>query len=411
MEDIRVTGSLQTKTTKKGKTYYYTVIAINGGKPKWESTGLEVNGNKRKAAQLLRQRLYEYEQKARQEEEERLLAGSRKKGNMLFSDWMQTYINGLGTSIRASTLEGYQYRLKHITNYFADKPITLSELTAADINEFVSYLLRYGKLDSKTGERSGLAVRTVRAIKALIVSALKQATILGYITVNPALNVKVGSKPNHQLARKFNYMQGGELNRFFQYLDDMGDPMADIVKVIACYGLRRSEAVALKFSPDSVDMVNRRLQITQTVVKVKTKHREQKTKSVDSLREFKIIDDMYALFQKILAQKEENKKFYGNTYYESDNVFTWEDGMPFDVDYLYHHFSKIAAEFGRPGFTLHNLRHSCASFLFEQGWREWEIAAWLGHSDPTTTKRWYTVLRKAHNDEKAESLNGKLKIV
>lgn len=407
MENIRVSGSVQPKTTKKGKTYLYTVISVNGGKPKWQSTGLEESGNKRKAERILRQRLDEYQRQAEQEEKERLEAESRKGGNILFSVWMQDYINSLGASIRESTMEGYQYRLKHITEYFSHKPITLQELTVKDLNDFKAYLLTYGKSNPLTGEKSGLAIRTVRAIKALIVSALDEALANGYILMNPARCIKVANKSNFELARKFNYMEGDELERFFQFMDKKKDPLADLVKVIAIYGLRRSEALALTLSPNSVDLKNRRLHITRTIVKVQTVHEEEKTKTSSSCREFKITDDMYDFFLKVLAKKEENKKYYGNTYQESGYLFTWEDGKPFNLDSLGKMFTRTAEEFGRPNFTLHNLRHSCSSFLFEEGWREWEIAEWLGHADAATTKRWYAVLAKGHNDKKADSLNGK----
>lgn len=41
-----VTGTLQKKTMKSGKSYYYAVLNI-GGKTKWIATGLQINGNKR----------------------------------------------------------------------------------------------------------------------------------------------------------------------------------------------------------------------------------------------------------------------------------------------------------------------------------------------------------------------------
>ena len=55
-----MTGSIQEKNGK-----YYTVLNIkdkNGKyKKKWQTTGLPVKGNKRKAEQILRRRIAEYE--------------------------------------------------------------------------------------------------------------------------------------------------------------------------------------------------------------------------------------------------------------------------------------------------------------------------------------------------------------
>ena len=56
-----MTGSIQEKNGK-----YYTVLNIkdkNGKyKKKWQTTGLPVKGNKRKAEQILRRRIAEYDQ-------------------------------------------------------------------------------------------------------------------------------------------------------------------------------------------------------------------------------------------------------------------------------------------------------------------------------------------------------------
>lgn len=56
--------------------------------------------------------------------------------------------------------------------------------------------------------------------------------------------------------------------------------------------------------------------------------------------------------------------------------------------------------------TFHNLRHSTASILFEQGWQAKDIQEWLGHADIYTTMNIYTHLSKAHKEEKSRSLEG-----
>ncbi len=56
------------------------------------------------------------------------------------------------------------------------------------------------------------------------------------------------------------------------------------------------------------------------------------------------------------------------------------------------------------------MRASCANFLYKAGWGEWEIADYLGHSDPSISKKWYIALRKQNDRKKMDSLNGVLKI-
>lgn len=407
MSENRVTGSIQSKTTKKGNTYLYMVLTINGGSPKWEATGLQEKGNIKKAKDMLRQRINQLETALNEAEREKELLAKKSPAELIqFSDWMIQYIDSLKTTVRGSTFEGYQCRLNHIVEYYTKNPVTLSEVTTGNLSTFCEYLLTQGKLDKKTGERKPLAIRTVQAIKVLIYSALHIAVKREYIKYNPAASVKIGNKRNKELAKKFNFMQVHELNQLFKFMSEKNDPLLDAVKVLSHYGLRRSELLGITIGKNSLDLENRRLHISRTIVKVTKIHDEEATKTTSSYREFYIIDEMYELFQKIIAKKEENKKFYGNTYHDSEFLFTWEDGIPFNPDYLYHHFTNVMKEFGRPNFTLHNLRHSCASYLYECGWKEWDIANWLGHEDATTTKEWYAVLTKAHNDKQAKTLGG-----
>ena len=55
-----MTGSLQERTMKSGKTYYYIVLNTKPNKT-WISTGLEAKGNKRQAQELLAKAIAEYE--------------------------------------------------------------------------------------------------------------------------------------------------------------------------------------------------------------------------------------------------------------------------------------------------------------------------------------------------------------
>lgn len=410
----QIKGSVQPKTTAKGKTYLYTVIYVPSlGKPKWEATGLEAKGNIKRAESILSDRIAAYKLQEIERLEQLESKGKKKKTgkDIKFVDWVTEFVHDTKPTVRGSTNEGYEYRLKHIESYFKDTDITLAEVTTEDIEEFVKYLLVEGKVNKVTGERSGLAIRTVRSIKTLIVSALKKAEKRGYVKGNVAVAVSVGNMSNASLARKLKFMTMDELNEFLEYVTKIQDEMADIIKVIAYYGLRRSEALGIYIGKDSLDLENRRLQISRTVVKVKDIHDEDDTKSQDSFREFPITDEMYEFFQRVINKKEENRVFYGNTYHESKSLFTWEDGKEFSPDYLYHHFDNIMEKYGRENFTLHNLRHSCASYLVCLGWKEKDISDWLGHANFDTTDKWYVVISKAYKKEKAESLNGKLRIL
>lgn len=115
-------------------------------------------------------------------------------------------------SIELSTWEGYKLHSTHIVTYFGNHNIKLAEITPKHFQEYYDYHLQYGKVNQRTKERSGLAPRTVRSHKNLIVSALNQAIIDGIITTNPAQYVTVRGKRNKDYRKKEAFLTIAEAN-------------------------------------------------------------------------------------------------------------------------------------------------------------------------------------------------------
>lgn len=413
-----ITGTLQTKKTKKGTQYFYMVLQITNPdgtkeKPKWEATGLTVPGNKRKAQAMLTNRIAELSQISSNNPLEDIFSSaskhtttspekSSKSANILFSEWINEWISSKDGTVRASTLEGYALHAKHIIQYFSQKGILLSDLTYQDIDNYCTYMLKEGKINKQTGKTSGLSIRTVRSHKFIITSALNKAILCGLIDKNPAEHVKVTNKKNKQLARKPVFFTLKEAKDYLDFLKNNNDVLYDITKATLFYGLRKSEALGLTIQ--AVDFKNHKLLINHTVVKIIKIHEEDDTKTYDSNRDYPLTPDMEAFFRSVIAKKRENARFFGNKYYYNDYLFTWDDGRPFSPDYIYHHHIKMVKKFGKPNLTFHNLRHSTASILYESGWSAKDIQEWLGHADYYTTMNIYTHIAKSHREEKAYDL-------
>lgn len=267
-------------------------------------------------------------------------------------------------------------------------------------------MLKEGKVNRYTGERSGYAIRTVRSQKFIITSALNWAVKRGLITNNPALTVTVSRKKNRQLARKPVFFTVKEANDYLTFLKDKNDILYGLIYTTLMFGLRRSEVLGL--TVQSVDFARRKLYINRTVVKMLHIHDENATKTFDSEREYPLTDELITFFKEVIDQKRLYKKFFGNNYTDNDFLFTWEDGRPFFPDYVSKHHKKMIAMFGKPNLTFHNLRHSTACILYEQGWKAKDIQEWLGHADIVTTMNIYTHIDRAHKQKQAESLSGVL---
>jgi integrase len=70
------------------------------------------------------------------------------------------------------------------------------------------------------------------------------------------------------------------------------------------------------------------------------------------------------------------------------SVFLTDEGEPADKFYLNYRWGKVRAAAGLADFRWHDLRHSCASFLAQNGATLVEIGAVLGHSSPSITAKY-----------------------
>lgn len=362
-------------------------------RPKWIPTGYAVKGNKKKAEQMLRETLVKHGERY-----------VNYNSEMLFADWINIWLEAIRVEISETTYEGYKMHSKGVIEYFRTKKLKLKDLKARHFSEFYRYQLAEGKINKRTGEKEGYAVRTVRSQKLVITSALNKAVLDEVIRYNPALQVKVTNKSKKKVAKEPRFFTLQELNDFLKFLYTKNDPLTDIIVATTYFGLRRSEVLGIKKS--AVDLKKRTLTINYTVVQISTLHEHDGTKTPDSYRTYDLTDEMVSFFTNIIQKRKELQEFYGNTYHHSEYLFTWEDGRPFRPDYIYHHFKRIMKEYGRPEFTFHNLRHTTASVLFEQGWSAKDIQEWLGYADYYTTMNIYTHIEKSHKREKAETLNG-----
>jgi integrase len=69
------------------------------------------------------------------------------------------------------------------------------------------------------------------------------------------------------------------------------------------------------------------------------------------------------------------------------HVFLTDEGEPADKFFLNYRWSKVRTAAGLADFRWHDLRHSCASFLAQNGATLVEIGAVLGHSSPSITEQ------------------------
>lgn len=75
-----------------------------------------------------------------------------------------------------------------------------------------------------------------------------------------------------------------------------------------------------------------------------------------------------------------------------DYIFVDPLGNLIKPDYYTRHFQLVCSKFGLKHLRFYDLRHSCASILYENGVDIKGIQEWMGHSSISTTANIYTHL-------------------
>jgi integrase len=380
-----MTGSLQVKKDK-----YYIVLntydANHNRKIKWISTGLSVKGNKKRAEKMLREQLREYES------QEKLV-----KSDMLFSDAVRQWLSTAAIRVDAVTLQGYEALARvHILPYFDDLQIKLIDVDRQVLQKYIDEKYHHGRKDGK----GGLSSASIRLHKNVLYQTLKEAVLNQLILSNPCEHVTL--PPMQRYESKF--YSAEQLNALLDAIKN--EPIYPFIKVTAVYGLRRSEAVGLKW--DSIDFDANTMTIKHTVCMAVKRFEKDKTKNSSSRRSFPLLPDIKKLLLEIKQQENENRKLFGKEYIPNDYIFKWEDGRPYSPDFVSHKFNRLLKAYGFSHIRFHELRHSCASVLISMGFNLKDVQEWLGHSDIKMTANIYSHLDVTRKKNIADKLGNQL---
>jgi len=369
-KDIQVSGHIE---AIKG-VYHMKISWVQDGKRhrKSKSTGLIERGNKKRAQDMLVDFI-------RQQQAELVAKGDSSK-DILFTDYMEQWLARAKTQIRATTYSGYKDNIyKVIIPYFEPFNLKLSEITPKHIQDFYTEQLKYVK------------GTTVKKYHANIHKAFKDARRLQLIEVNPMDCVDPPKTvPYHGQAYTVEEAQ--------KILTLVSDTIYEIpITTMLFYGLRREEAIGLKWS--NIDFDNNSILIGHTVTETSVDGRlqmikEDLTKNSSSYRTLPLVAPIRALLEEQKESISEYKKLFkrGYHYEDSDYVCVNEIGELIKPRTLSDNFKRIIKKNNIRNLRLYDCRHTAASIMLKNGVSMKQIQMILGHSDYSTTANIYSHL-------------------
>lgn len=391
-----VAGHLQIK-----KDHYYMVLNLKDEqgkrKPKWIPTGIPVGGKKNeKAAQdMLLEVRYSYKEPIIRTDSK---ISGRITGNMLFADYMLHWLSIIKNSVEEVTYAGYETNVKNrIAPYFRQSGVSLSELSALDIETFYEYCFNELKIKGNT----------VQHFHANIHKAMKYAVKHDLIVANPMDKVE---RPK-SYPFKGSFYSSSELEELFEAVK--GDPIEFPVLMAAFYGLRRSEILGLRWK--SIDFDSNLVMIDHTVVQFRSGGEtkvvsKDRTKNASSCRSLPLVPQYRELLLTMKARQEQCRQLCGRSYTESGYIYVNDLGVPYQPNYVSQHFKIILKKYGLRNIRFHDLRHTCASLLLKNGVPMKDIQEWLGHSDFSTTANIYAHLDTSSKSTSALKMTGAFSI-
>jgi integrase len=320
---------------------------------------------------------------------------------MVLRDYLEHWLDEVARpQVRQRTFETYESCVRrHILPTLGRK--RLRALTPVDVR---------GLLNRKLDE--GLSPPTVKYVHSVLRSALAQAVRDGLVQRNVATLVRPPRGPRKEAA----YL---DLDEARTLLDAAKDDRLHALWVVAIsLGLRR-ELLGLRWS--SVDLPGSMLRVRETVQRLRGEGLViDETKSIRSNRTLPLPRMTADALIRHRARQDAERAATGARWRDHDLVFPSPIGTPMDPRNLNREFHALLLRSGVglrtetgedgevrtvPRVRLHDLRHTCATFLVALGVPMRAIMEILGHSGIAITSDTYAHVVPSLLGDAAERMN------
>lgn len=317
--------------------------------------------------------------------------GMTLQGWML--NWLEEYKKGI---LKQTTYENYLLNINtHIVESGIGK-VKIGDLTTDMLQKFYNV-----KLKGDNNKR-GLSRRTVEYLHTIIGSALQQAYKNELVSKNVNDFTVLPKKEDSEIQP----LTVEEVHKVLQQAKK-SDLYALIVLEVYT-GMRKGEILGLQWK--DIDFEKQVLHVKKNLCKVcnsddngnKTKLVLLDPKTKKSIRTIPLCNEAVKVLKNHKKEQNEQKMKYRDIYMDNGMVFAKPDGTFRDPREVLSSFHRIVKEAGVRKCRFHDLRHTFASILLNEGESMKVIQELLGHSTITTTMDIYSHITE---DTKAKSLD------
>lgn len=259
-----------------------------------------------------------------------------------------------------------------------------------------SLLRRHGDGEG-VGVASGLDGRTVNYVHVIIHRAMKDAVRWGRLSRNPA---DAADPPRGgQKSDGVQSWDAATLRQFLAASSASGDRLHALWVLLATTGMRRGEALGLRWS--DVDLDAGRLRVVQTIIQVRSKVTIGEPKTARGRRPIALDAGTVSVLREHRRRSLEERMLVGPDFEDRGFVFHYPDGACLKPDAVSATFERRVRRAELPPLSLKGLRHTWATMALERGIHPRVVQERLGHSTIAITLGIYSHVAPTLHDEAA----------
>ena len=250
--------------------------------------------------------------------------------------------------------------------------------------------------------RPGLDGRTVNYVHTIIHRAFKDAVRWGRLARNPAnaANAPRGGQKSDGI----HAWDASTLRAFLEASRQADDRLHALWVLLATTGMRRGEALGLRWS--DLDLDAARLRVVQTIIQTSGKVMIGEPKTAHGRRPIALDKGTVGVMRDHRRRMLEERMLVGPDFGDQGLVFHQPDGSWLRPDAVSEVFLRRARKYGLQRLTLHGLRHTWATLALERGIHPRVVQERFGHSTISITLGMYSHVGPTLHDEAAETVAG-----
>jgi integrase len=269
-------------------------------------------------------------------------------------------------------------------------PIQLSKLSPQHVQSFMNAQLKEGR-----------SARLVQYQRTVLRCALNQAVKWNLVPRNVAALVDPPrySKP---AAAPLN---PDEVNKFLEAIKL--DPLQTLFHVALSLGLREGEVLGLRWQ--DIDFKGGIVRVRVSLQRIDKKLRLVEVKTERSNRSLPIPRALLSSLRAHRRRQLEQKMVAGAKWQDHDLVFATSKGTPLSARNVIRSYHRLLENGKVKRRRFHDLRHSCATFLFARNIPARIVMEILGHSNINLTMNTYTHVMPEMLRDATQAMNSVLK--